>query len=248
MSREPDHPDGYGQPYGQPYPYQEPYPHPEYNPEQRYETRPSHADGYQPPQEEQKEEEKAEKPNEAEEGVPAPPSPPEEEQPSPSPDKAKERTASDKENDDKEERRLAAIEVEEEKEKDPEVIAQNELISKSTPSSELEIALAAALKRKEQHAKRLAGEIVKLKQFISKRKQTYKRKRKDDGAPTRALSAYNIFIQDRFARLAKENEKALKSDDKDAKMKRVPPASLVAKTGNQWKELSVEEKAKYEER
>lgn len=155
----------------------------------------------------------------------------------------------DKEDEDEDEiYRLAAIQVEEEKETDPVILGQIELIEKSTPSTDLELALSAALKRKETHATRLTGEIIKLKQFISKRKQTYKRKRKDDGAPTRALSAYNIYIQDRFANLAKENENALKSEDKDATMKRVPPASLVAATGNAWKTLSVEEKQTYEER
>lgn len=143
---------------------------------------------------------------------------------------------------------LANIQIEEKKADDPVIIAQNMLIEKSTPSTDLEIALFAALQRKEAHVIRLAGEIRKLKSFISKRKQTYKRKRKEDGAPTRALSAYNIFIQDRFARLAKENEKALKSDDADAQLKRVPPANLVAATGNQWKELPADEKQKYEER
>lgn len=131
---------------------------------------------------------------------------------------------------------------------DPETAAQNQLMQESTPTTPLEIALDAALKRKELHLQRLSAEIQKLKAFVSKRKQTYKRKRKDEGAPTRALSAYNIFIQDRFARLAKENEKALKSEDLDAQLKRVPPANLVASTGNEWKELPPEEKAKYEER
>jgi len=71
---------------------------------------------------------------------------------------------------------------------------------------------------------------------------------KDEGAPTRALSAYNILVQDRFAQLARENEISLKSADSDAQLKRVPPANLVASTGNQWKELSSTEKAKYDER
>lgn len=140
------------------------------------------------------------------------------------------------------------IQVEEAKVTDPVVLAQIELMEASTPSTELEIAYKAALQRKEVHLARLTTEIIKLKQFISKRKQTYKRKRKDDGAPTRALSAYNIFIQDRFAKLAKENENALMSEDLDATMKRVPPASLVAATGNAWKTLPAEEKEKYEER
>lgn len=57
-----------------------------------------------------------------------------------------------------------------------------------------------------------------------------------------------IYFQDRFARLAKENEHALTSEDKDAQMKRVPPSSLVSSTGNEWKTLSAEVKAEYEER
>lgn len=131
---------------------------------------------------------------------------------------------------------------------DKKAIEQQELIRNSTPRTALEVALNEDLKRKESHIQRLSGEIQKLKAFISKRKQTYKRKRKDEGAPTRALSAYNIFVQHRFSQLAKENEEALKSADTDAQLKRVPPASLVAATGNEWKELSAEEKARYEEK
>ncbi|OEU12734.1 HMG-box, partial [Fragilariopsis cylindrus CCMP1102] len=74
-----------------------------------------------------------------------------------------------------------------------------------------------------------------------------KRKRKDEGAPTRALSAYNIFVQEKFAELAKKNDDALKSTDTNAQMRRVPPASLVKTTGTRWKALSEEEKSKYEE-
>jgi hypothetical protein len=131
---------------------------------------------------------------------------------------------------------------------DPEILKQQDLIEKTPRTTELEHALYECLMRKESQVERLSGEITKLKAFISKRKQTYKRKRKDEGAPTRALSAYNIFVQDRFSKLAKENEQALKSSDSDAQLKRVPPASLVASTGNQWKELSAEEKTAYEER
>jgi HMG (high mobility group) box/HMG-box domain len=132
--------------------------------------------------------------------------------------------------------------------KDPVVLAQLELIRTTVPQTALEIALTAALERKQFHVERLTLEIAKLQKFVSKRKQTYKRKRKDDGAPTRALSAYNLFIKERFAQLAKENEHALKSDDLDAKLIRVPPANLVTKTGNEWKTLSNEVKAKYEVR
>lgn len=155
------------------------------------------------------------------------------------------RQRDDKENE--EDLRFSSIELEP-KITDPVILAQIELIEKSEPTTDLEIALSSTLERKQTHIERLTNEIIKLKQFISKRKQTYKRKRKDDGAPTRALSAYNIFIQDRFAKLAKENEKALTSEDKDAKLKRVPPASLVSSTGNEWKTLSAEVKAQYEER
>jgi len=131
---------------------------------------------------------------------------------------------------------------------DPELAAHDELIARSVPTTDLEIALTAVLRRKHAHIERLTNEIDKLKAFVSKRKQTYKRKRKEEGAPTRALSAYNIFIQDRFAKLAKENENALKSDDAEAQLKRVPPSNLVASTGTAWKELSDEVKAQYEER
>jgi HMG (high mobility group) box len=151
-------------------------------------------------------------------------------------------------NDSKEERRISNLQVEEVKEDDPVIIAQNELIEKSTPSTELEIALHTALQRKENHIRRLSKEIRKLKQFVVKRKQTYRRKRKENDAPIKPLSAYNIFIRDRFAQLAKENENALNDDDVDTQLKRVPPSNLISATGNAWKELSREEKQKYEER
>lgn len=138
--------------------------------------------------------------------------------------------------------------MDEEDELDEKTRADMELIKTTMPSTQLEHALSDALNRKDLHVLRLTNEIRKLKGFISKRKQTYKRKRKEEGAPTRALSGYNIFIQDRFKRLAKENELALRSTDSDAKLKRVPPANLVAATGGEWKNLPPEEKAKYEER
>ena len=125
-----------------------------------------------------------------------------------------------------------------------EIDADYEFVRNHPPTTELEKVLTRVLARKTQHAARLGQEMQKVKEFISKRKQTYKRKRKLDGAPTRALSAYNIFIKDRFAQLAKENEEALKSDNKDAKLLRVPSANLVAETGNMWKDLPAEEKAK----
>ena len=120
--------------------------------------------------------------------------------------------------------------------------------SKADAKSELELALYAELESKDEQIARLSKEILKLKGFVSKRKQQYKRKRKDDKAPTRALSAYNIFVKERFSKLAKQNEDALKSKDAGIPLERVPPSSLVATSGAAWKELSAEEKAEYEEK
>ena len=131
---------------------------------------------------------------------------------------------------------------------DEETRRQDEIVATVKPTTELEKALTAVVARKDAVIQRITGEITKLKSFVQKRKQTYKRKRKEDGAPTRALSAYNLFIKERFQQLAKENEKALKSEDAGAELKRVPPSNLVAKTGNEWKELPPEVKAQYEER
>lgn len=120
--------------------------------------------------------------------------------------------------------------------------------SQADAKSELELALYAELESKDEQIARLSKEILKLKGFVSKRKQQYKRKRKDDNAPTRALSAYNIFVKDRFSKLAKQNEDALKSKNAGIPLERVPPSSLVATSGAAWKELSAEQKAEYEEK
>jgi hypothetical protein len=125
---------------------------------------------------------------------------------------------------------------------------QLKLIQESEPSTDLEIALSAELERKNAQIEKLTSEVIKLKQFISKRKQTYKRKRKEDGAPTRALSAYNIFVQERFEQLARQNQEALMSSNTDKTLQRVPPASLVAQAGNEWRELPPEQKEIYKER
>ncbi|GKY98396.1 hypothetical protein MPSEU_000797100 [Mayamaea pseudoterrestris] len=135
-----------------------------------------------------------------------------------------------------------------EDESTPQAVADMDLIKNSEPMTDLEKALSAVLARKEQHIAKLLMEVLKLKSFVTKRKQTYKRKRKDEAAPTRALSAYNIFIKERFAELAQSNEAALRNEDSEATLKRVPPANLVAATGSEWKELSADEKHKYEER
>jgi hypothetical protein len=135
-----------------------------------------------------------------------------------------------------------------EEESGPELTAAMDLIAKSEPTTELEKALFAVIQKKDAHITKLTTEVFKLKVFVAKRRQVYKRKRKDDGAPVRALSAYNIFIKDRFEQLAKNNEEALKNEDSDAVLKRVPPSNIVAATGIEWKELSAEERQKYEER
>jgi len=122
-----------------------------------------------------------------------------------------------------------------------------ELVRNSEPSTPLEKAFAAVLYKKDLEIMRLRSEMNKLNNFISKRKQTYKRKRKEQGAPTRALSAYNIFVQDKFSRLAKENQQALKSSDADIQLKRVPPSSTVASTGQAWRALPPEERKKYDD-
>mmetsp|Transcript_25201 Transcript_25201/g.36102 ORF Transcript_25201/g.36102 Transcript_25201/m.36102 type:complete len:395 (+) Transcript_25201:34-1218(+) len=122
---------------------------------------------------------------------------------------------------------------------------QDEFIKNSEPKTELEIAQGELIKRQDLQITKLRNEVKKLKTFISKRKQTYKRKRKDNQAPTRALSAYNIFVQDRFSKLASDNEAALLSSDTSAQLKRVPPASLVASSGEEWKNLPEDEKTKY---
>jgi hypothetical protein len=131
---------------------------------------------------------------------------------------------------------------------DPVIISQLELIHSSTPTTALEKAYHETLLRKEAHIQRLTMECDKMRQFVRKRKQSYKRKRKEDAAPRRALSGYNLFIKERFEELQRENEKALQSDDKDATLRRVPPKNLVTRTGNEWKALPPEIKAQYDER
>lgn len=58
---------------------------------------------------------------------------------------------------------------------DPKVIEDQELIRSSHATSKLEIALYDELERKQNQIERLIAEISKLKEFVSKRKQVYKR-------------------------------------------------------------------------
>ena len=129
---------------------------------------------------------------------------------------------------------------------DPNVASQKELIDNSVPTTDLEIALKAELDRQMIINERLRSEIYKLKNFVSKRKQTYKRKRKDGEAPRKSLSGYNLFVRERFAKLSEQNKKALESGDVSEQLERVPPHKKVAEAARAWKALSAEEKAKYD--
>jgi len=129
----------------------------------------------------------------------------------------------------------------------PEHVRNLEVIAANVPTSELEIALKAELDRQISHNELLNAEHVKLRRFISKRKQTYKRKRKDESAPRKKLSGYNLFVRERFAKLKQQNEDALKSANSGAELKRIPPASNIASSGAAWSQLSKEEKARYNE-
>ena len=128
---------------------------------------------------------------------------------------------------------------------EPENARNRELISTSVPRTPLEVALKAELDRVSMANALLTGEYVKLRRFLAKRKQTYKRKRKDEGAPRKKLSGYNLFVRERFAKLARENEDALRSADDLADLKRIPPARNIASSGKAWSVLSAEEKARY---
>mmetsp|Transcript_35647 Transcript_35647/g.75106 ORF Transcript_35647/g.75106 Transcript_35647/m.75106 type:complete len:434 (+) Transcript_35647:449-1750(+) len=132
-------------------------------------------------------------------------------------------------------------------EEDPDAQRNKSIIADATPTTELELALKSELDRQIKHNELLINEVTKLRRFISKRKQTYKRKRKDESAPRKKLSGYNLFVRERFARLAKENEEALRNADSGAELKRIPPASNIASSGHAWSLLSAEEKARYNE-
>jgi hypothetical protein len=143
-----------------------------------------------------------------------------------------------------------------------------DIIASTAPTTHLEIALRRELDRIALQNDSLSSEVSKLRLFLSRRKQTYKRKRTGNDAPRKKLSGYNVFVRERFAALARENEVALRSGGKggkgsaggsggggrpgeeedggtDAELKKIPPASSISLTGKAWSMLSVEEKERY---
>mmetsp|Transcript_18730 Transcript_18730/g.24315 ORF Transcript_18730/g.24315 Transcript_18730/m.24315 type:complete len:390 (+) Transcript_18730:375-1544(+) len=118
----------------------------------------------------------------------------------------------------------------------------------AVPETELEKKLHKALRQQFAISDKLRKEVTKLQLFMTKRKQVYRRKRKDESAPTRPLSAYNIFVREHFNKLAKENERALSSSKVDDQMKRIAPSTLVSEAGNSWRDLCPKKKKVYIER
>lgn len=118
-----------------------------------------------------------------------------------------------------------------------------ELIAASAPETPLEHALRAELDRQIRRNRLLANECAKLRGFLAKRKQTYKRLRKDKEAPRKKLSGYNLFVREHFAKLTKENEEALRNLDGSVEMKRVPPARNIVASGRAWSMLSADRKS-----
>ncbi|GFH57951.1 hypothetical protein CTEN210_14427 [Chaetoceros tenuissimus] len=131
---------------------------------------------------------------------------------------------------------------------DPEVKARRELIEKTEAKSELEIALKTELDIRKKQVETLRSELIHMKNFVSRRRQKYKRKRSNDKAPRKAMSAYNLFMQDRFRKIAKENKEVLLDASNCKNMERVEASSLVTKTGHEWSKLSLEQRQVYEER
>ena len=149
----------------------------------------------------------------------------------------------DKENDANESQDTAAEEV------SPDRMTEvREIIAKTKPTTELEIALTEVIHDKDAYIELLRGEITKLQEFCQRRKQGYKRKRKDGEAPIRPMSGYNLFMKDRFRKIAEENESLLKNGDTKAKLKKIPPSEIISGAGQAWADLPAEEKSKYEAR
>lgn len=131
---------------------------------------------------------------------------------------------------------------------DPEIKARLDLIANNEAKTELEIALKTELDIRNKQVETLRSELIYMKNFVSRRRQKYKRKRPNDKAPRRAMSAYNLFVQDRFRKIAKENKEVLMDASNCKDMERVEATSLVTKTGNEWSNLSLEQRQAYEER
>lgn len=87
------------------------------------------------------------------------------------------------------------LEGDKERGEDIDIRGLEDFIARSKPQTELEKALFSLLDNKNALIHKMSGELQKLQAFVVKRKkQVYKRKRKDADHPVKPLSAYNIFL------------------------------------------------------
>ena len=134
---------------------------------------------------------------------------------------------------------------------EPNDIRNREIINDSTPKSELEVALTSELHRLTRQNELLSQECTRLrgcftsstttnaKKNIFRKQINYKRKRKDESAPRKVLSGYNLFVRERYAKIAKDNEEAMKSGAKQM------VNTNISSSGKAWNMLTTEEKEKY---
>jgi len=135
---------------------------------------------------------------------------------------------------------------------EPNDIRNREIINDITPKSELEVALTSELHRLTRQNELLSQECTRLrgcftssttttnaKKNIFRKQINYKRKRKDESAPRKVLSGYNLFVRERYAKIAKDNEEAMKSGAKQM------VNTNISSSGKAWNMLTTEEKEKY---
>jgi len=132
---------------------------------------------------------------------------------------------------------------------EPNDIRNREMINNSTPKSELEVALTSELHRLTRKNELLNQEVTRLRGFFTSTTKTkknifrkqinYKRKRKDESAPRKVLSGYNLFVRERYAKAAKDNESL------NGGAKQVVNTNDISSSGKAWNMLTTEEKEKY---
>ena len=136
---------------------------------------------------------------------------------------------------------------------EPNDIRNREIINDTTPKSELEVALTSELYRLTRQNELLSQECTRLrgcftsssstttnaKKNIFRKQINYKRKRKDESATRKVLSGYNLFVRERYAKIAKDNEEAMKSGAKQM------VNTNISSSGKAWNMLTTEEKEKY---